>query len=233
MKTVKCLIFLMIIFIVVGSPCMAAPLHTGLETETVPSNEFSEIASNREFIKITEETALPAKCFDVREDNAIVIGSSSANTVTITVYDAAGNFQYGFETEELGSFRVMWNGDSIIYYSIRGERLYEIDSDGKIINIENVISSTENSVYDQKVLMSTTRTVGESTYNMTNGNRFVDVFSASFSQIIKEDAGGNMVVYNASENKLMLTFWRLVLFVVLSTFFVICIVANVKKRFNK
>lgn len=233
MKTVKYLFFLMIIFFAVTSPCVAAPLHTGLETEAVTADEFSEIASNREFIKITEETALPAKCFDVREDGAIVVGSKSANTAYLSVYDAAGIFQYGFETEELGSCRVMWGENSIIYYSIRGGRLYEVDSDGKIIKVKNVISSTENSVYDQKVLMSSTRTVGESTYYMTNGNNFADKFSSSFSKIVKEDSSGKMVVYNASESKLMLTIWRLVLFVVLSTFFAICIVANVKKHFKK
>lgn len=230
MKAIKCLIFLMIIFIVVGSPCIAAPLHTGLETEAVPFDEFSEIARNRKFVKVTEEPALPAKCFDVREDNTIVIGSSSANNAVIAVYDDTGNFQYGFETQEYGTFRVMWNGDSIVYYSIRGERLYEIDSNGKIVNIENVISSTENSVYDQKVLTSTTRTVGDSTYYMTNGNRFVDAFSASFGKIIKEDTNGKVIAYNASDGQLMRTVWRLVLFVVFLAF---CIILNVKKHFKK
>ena len=233
MKAMKCLIFLMIIFAVVSSPCIAAPLHTGLETEAVPFDEFAEIANNREFAKITEETALPARCFDVREDGAIVVGSKSANTAYLSVYDAAGIFQYGFETEELGSCRVMWGENSIIYYSIRGGRLYEVDSDGKIIKVENVISSTENSVYDQKVLTSTTRTVGESTYRMTNGNRFVDAFSASFAKIVKEDTNGKVIAYNASDGQLMRTVWGLASVVVLLAFIAICIIVNAKKHFKK
>lgn len=233
MKWVKWMIGLFVLIFVMAIPFTVAAMDTGLTTQTLSDEEISGIVKQRQFVKITSYTPLAAECFDVRDDHMIVIGADAGDTAIIAVYDDRGNFRYGFETEEPGSFRVMWSGDVIAYYSIRSTFVFHINQDGKITDIRRVESTMENSIYDRDVLLSTTRTVGTSTYRMTNESTAADILSASFKKIIKTDPEGTTVVYDASSNKRTRVVGGLIISILLSAFLVSSIVVGIKKHCNK
>lgn len=233
MKYIKLVIALFILMIIIGASPTVLAIDTGLTTQQLSNEEISDIITQVEFVKMTSYTPLAVKCFDVRDDHKIVIGTNVGNTAYIAVCDACGNFQYGFETEQLGSFRVMWSGDHIAFYCIRSELLFEIDENGKIVDICRVESTTENSVYDRDVLLSTTRKVGTSTYRMTNESTVADAFSVSYKKIIKTDGEETTVIYDASGDKNVRVVRGLIIGMLLSSLIVIGVIVGIKKHCQK
>ena len=229
----KWLIVLVAVLLFVGIPLAASALDAGLETEPVSEEEMARLVAieANEFAKFTSYSSPRViKCFDVREDHMIVVGSMKGTTTAIiAVYDGDGVFQYGFETEIYGSFRVMWSGNDIVYYDVRGSKLFRIDADGEIIDIRRVPSTTENSVYDQKVLLSKKREVDGVTYRMTNGSVFADLLRGSLKKITRTDAQGTSVVYDASGHQRLRIASVAVVAVLAPAFIAVCVVANVKK----
>lgn len=233
MKHMKWLIVLVAVLLLVGIPLAASALDAGLETEPVSEAEMAELIARKanKFTKFTSYSSPRViKCFDVREDHMIVVGSmKDATTAIIAVYDRDGVFQYGFETEIYGSFRVMWSGNDIVFYAIRSSLLLKINEDGKITDIRRVAHTSKNSVYDQKVLLSETREVDGVTYRMTNGSVFTDVLRGSLKKITRTDAQGTSVVYDASGHQRLRIASVAVVAVLAPAFIAVCVVANVKK----
>ncbi|MBR3928635.1 MAG: hypothetical protein IKJ65_06505 [Clostridia bacterium] len=233
MKHMKWLIVLIAVMLLVGIPLTASALDAGLETEPVSEEEMAELIARKanKFTKFTSYSSPRViKCFDVREDHMIVVGSmKDATTAIIAVYDRDGVFQYGFETEIYGSFRVMWSGNDIVFYAIRSSLLLKINEDGKITDIRRVLSTTGKSVYDQKVLLSKKREVDGVTYRMTNGSVFADLLRGSLKKITRTDAQGTSVVYDASGHQRLRIVNVAVVAVLAPAFIAVCVVANVKK----
>lgn len=230
MKYIKWLTFLLVFFLLLTTSYEAMALDVGLSTQSLSSGEISNILKVKDFTKITSFVPRTVKCFDVREDHMIVIGSGSADTATIAVYNSQGDFQYGFQTKEPGSFRVMWHGNDIAYYSIRSAYLYTINTEGEILDICQVENSIENSIFDRDVLQATTRKMGETTYHVTNGRTFVDAFSTSFKHITKTDSLGTSVIYDASNNQHTRVVVGIIVFFVISLIIVNVCVVGVKKH---
>lgn len=227
-----CVLTLLMIFII-ALPLSASALNAGLKTETISEKEKAEIINTVKFNELISYTPKAVKCFDVREDGMLLIGTGKGGTAIIVVYDAFGNYQCAFETEEPGSFKVLWSGNDIAYYSIRGQRLYKINDNGEIVDIRYVPSTAENSIYENDVLSSTTRKVGGTTYTMTNEGALADWFGTSFKKIIKTDANGTTVVYDASGNYRTNTVLKIVIFIAISAFIAFGVVKGIKEHCKK
>ena len=228
MKTIKWVMMLSIALVLIIAPLRVSAVGSELATEPLTNEEIRDITDKRAFVKLTSYSPAAVKCFDVRDDHTIVMGVDAGSTAIIAVYDGSGSFQYGFETTEYGSFRVMWIENDIAYYSVRGSKLFRINEDGKIIDICRIANTAENSIYDREVLQSATRTVGASTYRMTNGNKFVDSLSGSYGKIIKTDEEGTSIIYDASSSWRARTIGGLVVFVLLLSFIAICSIVGIK-----
>lgn len=224
-------VFIIMIFIIVV-PFTTFAIDTELVTQPLSDKEVVNIVKQREFEKITSYTPVPVKCFDVRDDHMVVIGADVGDAAIIAVYDDSGAFQYGFQTKEPGSFRVMWSGDDIVYYSIRSAFLFKINEDGKITDICRVANTAENSIYDQDVLLSTTRKVGTVTYSITNESAAIDKLSASFKKIIKTDTEGVAIIYDASSNQYVSFIAGVVVFLISSSIIVSGCIVGIKRHRN-
>lgn len=227
-----CVLTVLMIFII-ALPLSASALDAGLKTETISEKEKAEIANNVEFTELISYTPQAVKCFDVREDGMVLIGTGGGGTAIIVVYDSFGNYQDAFETEDPGSFKVMWSGNDIAYYSIRGQRLYKINDNGEIVDIRYVPSTAENSIYQNDILSATTRKVGDVTYTMTNESTLADRFASSFKKIIKTDASGTSVIYDASGNHRNNTVLKIVIFIAISAFVAFGVVKGIKEHCKK
>ena len=233
MKYIKWICILLLPALLVGVSFAVSAMDAGLAKESLSDEEISDITQRNKFVKITSYTPLVAKCFDVRDDHMVVIGSQMGDEAVIAVYDGDGNFQYGFKTESYGSFRVMWSGENIIYYGIRSALLFEIDKDGNITDISRVANTMENSIYDRDVLLSTTRKVGNSTYRMTNELAIADALPGSFKRIIKTDDNGSVVIYDASGNRCARIWGGVGISLIVLLIFVYGIIVFVKQQRNK
>lgn len=224
-----------IIFIFVfifGISFTVSATNTDLVTQPLLDEEKSDIAQ-REFVKITSYTPLVAKCFDVRDDHMVVVGAKKGNTAFIAVYNDGGVFQYGFKTTEYGSFRVMWSGNDIAYYSIRSTFLFVINENGTITEAYRVANTMENSIYDRDVLMADTKQVGDSTYHMTNESAIADAFLSSYKKIIKTSAGGTTVIYDAGRDQNLRIVGGIAIFLLVSAFIADCCVVSIKRQGKK
>ncbi|MBQ7106886.1 MAG: hypothetical protein IJN93_05170 [Clostridia bacterium] len=230
MKHLKRAITLLVFVLVFTLPFAASALDAGLKTETIPQDEKAEIINTVKFTERITYTPQAVKCFDVREDGKVLIGTGGGGTAIIVVYDSFGNYQDAFETEDPGSFKVMWSGNDIAYYSIRGQRLYKINDDGEIIDVVRVPSIAENSIYQNDILSATTRKVGDVTYTMTNESTLADRFASSFKKIIKTDASGTTVIYDASGNHRNNTVIKIIIFIAVSAFIITGAVIQIKRH---
>lgn len=212
--------FILVFMFAISYEAMA--LDAGLSTQPLSDEEIADVSELREFKKITSFPQKAVKSFDVREDHMLVIGLNSGDVAIIAVYNGDGIYQYGFQTKEYGSFRVFWLENDVAYYSIRGETLYKIDAEGKIKEVYRVESTTENSIYDRDILAATTRMVGSTVYDMTNGNAMADKLFASYDKIIKTDSGEITTVYDASGNPYIYVALRLL--VAILVFIILAIV---------
>ena len=235
MKGFRWAIALFMLICIFGVSFTVLAIDTGLVTQPLSDEEISNIVKQREFVKITSYTPLTAECFDVRDDHMVLVGADAGDTAIIAVYDDCGIFQYGFETKEYGSFRVMWSDNAIAYYSIRSAFVFKIDEDGKITDLRQAVNTIENSIYDRDILLSTTRKVGTSTYSMTNENAIMDSLSGSFKKIIKTDTDteGTTVIYDASSNQYIRTVCGLVIFLALLSVIVTGSIVGIKRHLNK
>lgn len=230
MKYIKYMVALIVLVFIIFIPFTVSAMDIGLSVQSLSDEEKSAILKQRKFSKIISYTPLAITCFDVRGDHKIIIGADSGDTAIIAVYDDYGTFQYGFETKEYGSFRVMWSGNAIAYYSIRSQLLFKINKDGRIIDMSRVMNTTENSIYDRDILLSKTRTVGNTNYSITNEKMIVDVFSASFNKIIKTDTKGTKIIYDASSNQRKRAIGRWFIFLIFSSIIVSGIIIGTKKH---
>lgn len=201
MRTIKWMTVVLILVFSISISCRAADTAAGLETQTLSEEEVSVVLQQRKFTRVTSYSPLVVKCFDVRDDHTMLIGADAGNAAVVAVYNDSGTFQYGFQTEEGGSFRAFWNGDVIVYYSIRSKLAFEIDENGEIVHIYRVANTVENSIYDRKVLLSTTRTIDDHTYRMTNKNAVANYLFSSFDTIVKTSVQGDEVIYDASDDR--------------------------------
>ena len=233
MKHIKWVIVSLVLFSLIGVPLSVSAADIGLVTESLSDEEMSDYLARNEFVEITSYTPLAATCFDVRDDHMVLIGANKVDTAVIAVYDDHGNFQYGFEKEKLGSFRVIWSGNDIAYYEIRSQLLFVINEGGEITDIFRVPSTTENSVYEQEVLSSATRKVGSSVYRMTNELPVADALPGSFKKIIRTDEAGTTTIYDATGNQRIRVIGGIVGFSVLLVLLAGGITIGLKKHCRK
>ena len=233
MKRIKWVFALLALIIIIGSSFTVSAIHSQLDTQALSDKEVDNIVRQNEFVKITSYNPLAVNCFDVRDNHELVVGVDCGGSAIIAVFDSSGNFQYGFQKKKQGSFRVMWIGDSIAYYSIRSNLLFRIDENGEITDVCRVANTTENSIYDRQVLQSATREVGSTTYRMTNDYVFADALPGSFKKITKTDVESTTVIYDASSNQHVRMMVGVVGFFMLSSFIAWCIVVGVKRHCKK
>ncbi len=218
-RRILLILFIISVFLWNGSESALA-MNTGFSTDNMESNDQQLFLSNINLSLITEE---PKKngitCFDVNDNGLIVIGSEASTKKSVSVYASDGTFKYGYAFNCSGSFGVEWDDNNIIIYFVRSDVAALFDATGTNLELKKIQDTTDNNSYWNHSVYSTQRTVNGSQYSMRNNMGLFNIFTSSYSQLIKTDADGNQItiydVSSAHTTKFVIIFIAVILFVVL------------------
>jgi len=137
-----------------------------------------------------EGTELLIKCFDVNEAGCYAIGYKNN---TIHVYDALGNFQYGYRFETGGTYGITLKENSLVIYLGRSNIAVEIDPVGKCVDAEKIYFSKD--IVDN-VMNRTSKQVGNAHYYL---ERDIGIFNGDYSRLVRiDETGTKTVLYDVS-----------------------------------
>ena len=205
MKSKRGYLFLLFVFIfsLFTNVIEVNAMNTGFATEDLTEEEQSTFLSN---VSISLLTVEPVKrgvlCFDVNEQGKLVIGQKGADRKEVCIYTVDGTFLYGYSFNCSQSYAVEWEDEYINIYFVRSDIIISLDSDGNILNIKGVQDTINNNSHRNDMLYSTSRTVGDTTYQIRNDMGIFNWFASSYSQIITiDDTGVERIIYDVSSTQ--------------------------------
>lgn len=198
-RNIKNMIFITLLFVVVA---LNAITSFGFSMADVKAEEVKRVAKNIELTRISSPLALnPVRSFDVNRNGDIVLGIYSSRLKAIYVYDSSMKFKYGYTMNIDGTFGVNWDGDKVALYLVRGSFALYLDENGNTVQGKNIAHSVDNSVYWQKGVYATERTVNGVMYELRNNFGLLNILTMqSYSQLVKRSSEGTTeILYDVSD----------------------------------
>lgn len=201
-------------------------MTTGFTTENMNSEDQKLFLSN---IKITlldsDVKTKSIDCFDVSDEGLIALGFNDSSYKTICVYNPDGEFKYGYSFYSSGSFGVEWDDENLLIYFVRSDVAALFNSSATCLEIKTVSNSTENNTYWNHTVFAKKRIVGKNEYEIKNDLGILNVFTSSYSQLIKTDEDGiKTTLYNVNSSyglRVLLILVGTILFTIIAIFVII------------
>lgn len=178
----------------------------------------------------TEPERKAINCFNISADGQIAIGCShSGASKSISVYDTEFNFLYGYTFYSESSFGIDWEGENILIYIVRAEKIISLTANGTILDVLGVDYDQKTDSYLRNVIDATERTYKGRVYSLSND--FLGVFHpGAYTKLEVSDTNGNSeILYDASYGVGVYIFISIFI-AVLTGGFVIALVMTIKKR---
>lgn len=202
-------------------------METGLDTKPYSDSEYNDLKETFNIYLLSEEPEKKQiECFDVNEKKLIALGYNSSNYHYISIYNDNGIFQYGYKFSSYGSFRLEWDNDNILIYSIRENAIISINPKGEITEIRNVLNTTENNTYMNETLSAKKRKVDDTEYIIQNGNSIFNSIAARHSQLVVVENGRQRIIYDVKKSSIIkgvltvilyLGFFAIIIYVIIIT----------------
>lgn len=203
------------------------------ETTNLSENEISQIWQNINVRNSLDSISLssiglPIVSFDVSENGMILLGFKG-NKVAVVDEDTVTNF---FEFSNDGSFYVQWNENNILLLLVRGSIIVELSSNGQFINMTKADeNSIQNTYLWNQISKKNHLNNGEYFYCIKNKLGFLNIFSSSYSQLIKTDSNGNaIVIYDITKAQTTKTVCTIIVTILFFALVVLTIVLNIKRH---
>lgn len=164
-KLIFTVITIMLLLSTVVTPVFAE--STGFVTEPMTEEQLNTFYENVSISLLTEE---PPKrsidVFDVNENGFVAIGCSGIRNInkTVCIYNATGEFQYGYSFVCYGAYVIEFNGDNLIIAKSRSDTIITLDSTGKILSVAKVFLDEYDNNSHWQFLDSRKRKVGDVEY---------------------------------------------------------------------
>ena len=201
MKMKRGCFFLILLFVIVANVMKVNAIQTGFKINELPSEEKNMFISNINLSLVEEEPVKKAiVCFDVNSNQLIAIGQDTIGIrKTICVYSNEGAFQYGYTFDCSGSFGVEWDKEKLNIYFVRSDVVVSVTPKGEVLEALEVPYTIENNTYVNHLLYSDKRIVGDEVFLIRNNMGLLNLFAASWSQIIvKDSVGVESIIYDVS-----------------------------------
>ena len=210
-------------------------LAMNMEFSTVPiSPERSKsILENINLILLREgPDKQTISCFDVNEKGLIAIGCKASSTrKTVCIYTNTGDFLYGYSFVCDGSFGVELNGDIVNIYLVRGNIAISVDPDGNVLQVLEILDTTQNNDYWNNFVYLTKRKVGNTTYTIRNDIGILGMFATSYSQLtVTNPSGETHVVYDVNSTQMINMIISVIVIALLFILILVAIIRGIKKK---
>ena len=205
MKHKKLLLSLFIILsLIFNEAVIVSAMNTGFSTNEMSTENQQIFLSNIKLSPIREEPKKGAiTCFDVSNSGFIAVGFSDFGNKYISVYNSAGEFQYGYVFHANQSFGVQWDGTNILVYFVRSDVAALFDPTGTNIELRVIGNTPENNSYWTHSVFAKTRALNNHTYTVRNDLGLFNLFASSYSQLVKTDSTGDAtVLYDVTSSQL-------------------------------
>lgn len=233
MRKVKGLFFLFIILMFIFSESIAAfAMDTGFSTDYITPEEKELLLSNINLSLIKEEPRRTSIiCFDVNENESVAVGTEDANRKSVLVYTSNGIFKYGYTFDCSGSFGVEWDNEDIIIYFVRSSVAASFDKEGNNIEVKKIQDTADNNSYWNQNVYSLDRTVNGNEFTAKTNMGFLNIFTSSYSQIIRTDTDGNTTTVYDAGIEYTVKFITIFIFVILFVVIIAAVITvEIKKR---
>lgn len=195
---ISCLCFLLLL-----GEVKAGAVNQGFSTEPFPQEDMDTLLANIHLVLLQNEpNPKSIECFDVNQDGQIAIGFSKFEEKTICVYTSEGDFQYGYQFQDSGSFGVEWVGNRLNIYIVRGSIAIGVNPDGEIESVLKILNTSENNDYWNNSVFSTKRNLGDSEYVLQNDMGIFNLFASSYTTLVVNTNGESKVIYDVSSSHL-------------------------------
>lgn len=193
----------------------AGAINTEFSTQELPAETKDRFVSNVSIELLTEE---PEKrnvmSFDINDQKMLAIGQGGHRGKEVCVYDSHGKYLYGYTFNCHQDFGIEWDGENINIYFVRSDIIMSVDSNGNVHDVKEVQNTSDNNKHHNKLLHSTSHTVGDTTYQIRNNLGIFSWLSLFYSQVVAIDADGEeRIIYDAGSTQTLVT---VILFVVIS-----------------
>lgn len=173
----------------------ASAMTTGFEVESVKSEEAEKIMANIKLSYENEESYFHSiKCFDISDNGLIAVGIDEDVKKYINIYDNNGIFKYCYSFEDYGTYGIEFDNDNLIIYTVRGDNAYLIDEKGKCLEICTIFNNSENDSYWNNTVFAKSKESGGNKYYLSKGTSFLNIFTPSYSQLVKVESDGTETV---------------------------------------
>ena len=237
MKTRRICLFLLsaLILVLFSSVIKVNAINTGFQTQEISIDRKNSFLSSINISVISEEP--PRKdivCFDVNSNHLIAVGLNQgfSKKQKICIYSNEGVFQYGYTFDYYNPYSIEWDEENLNIHFIRSDLLVSVTPSGEVLDILDVLVTVENSVYSNKVLDSSKRTVDGTEYSIKNDMGILRIFCspASFSKAIVKDSNGNeSIIYDV--NSMLLK--KAIIILSLQGVFILVFLVEIIKPHNK
>lgn len=194
-----CLILFTCILFVYGV-CPISTASTSMTFHSLSEKEKNEIVEGINLQNVQNDSKKESiQCFDVSENGmvAIGIGSDYGNSKTIYVYDTSGIFQYGFQFDCDGDYAIIFQGNLLSIYFLRGNVFAVYDATGTCVDVQKVEDSSQNYALAKEILNRTTKSVAGNEYML---ERDMSIGNSYSRLVVTDEYGSKVVFYDVTQN---------------------------------
>lgn len=187
-------LILLLYMLVISNVCImtVGAASIGMEATDISVEEKTAILDTID-LQVIQETDVEQgiHCFDVSQNNTVALGFDSR----IYVYDADGEFQYGFSFQRDGAYGIAFHGEQLTIFFLRGNVLVTFDSTGNCVDIQKALSTEKNHVAIKELLDRTEKEVEGKRYSLERNFEFGDSYARL---IMKDEVDTVTILYDAS-----------------------------------
>ena len=186
-------------FVFLVSPTANAAVTLGFSTKSLPEEEKVDFIDGIGLKLIHNDGKKNGiECFDVNKNGMVALAFQSAPNGWIYVYDANGEFQYGYSFQVNGEYGIEFYKEYLAIYFSRGDYIVLCDSSGSCIDVQVKLYPNQNHERAKEILKRSTKELDNKQYVLERDIPYGDAYSRCV--VIDEQGTRTVLLDNTIEH---------------------------------
>ena len=192
MKRLWAILLVLLLSAALITPCNA--IATELETEELDEERIAELMLLYQFERVDEQNFRHGfHCYSVNERGDYALGFDLDPNAYIQVYDAQGNYLYGYQFDSPKAFGIVLKNESFVIYTTN--IAIHLSENGDLLDMKLVPSSAENLYYRRNVITARKQIVNECVYMAEHSlSNSESILWSTYTRLVRTDADGKVTV---------------------------------------